>query len=101
MKEDITYKMRAGLNQQLRMLGQFDYEDSELQKSGEWIKWNDKGEKVLNIFYKDGKIKNLFDESYFDVDPLPCHEEDHVERQNCGKCIGPDIKFKPEWVDYD
>ena len=101
MQNDEPVKFRAGLNQQLKMSGQFDDEDSELEKSGEWIKWNDKGEKVLNIFYKDGKIKNLFDESYFDVDPFPCHEDDHIERQNCGICRGPSIKHSPEWVDYD
>ena len=103
MYSDESTYFHAGLNQQLKMSGQFDYNDEglELEKSGEWIKWNDKGEKVLNIFYKDGKIKNLFDESYFDVDPFPCHEDDHNERRNCGICRGPSIKHSPEWVDYD
>ena len=94
----------CGSGQQIKIKGQFkDNEDThELEKDGEWIKWNDSGEKILNVLYKDGKIKDVVNKFYYDSDPLPCYEDYHQEKRDCGDCAGEEIiKWGPDMVNYD
>jgi antitoxin component YwqK of YwqJK toxin-antitoxin module len=101
--QNIAEKKWCGSEQQIKIKGQFkeNKDTSELEKEGEWIKWNDKGEEILNVLYKDGKIKDVVDELYYDSDPLTCHEDYHLEGRDCGNCQGNVIQCAPEMVDYD